>query len=91
MKDFSNFCKDLAGLLIILVGIAGIAFVFFYFLRQYQADQHSHERDMQAVQIDHEKTMAIDARAVEGRSSVKKFIGSMVEKAIDVGQKFIGL
>jgi hypothetical protein len=91
MKDFSNFIRDVVGLLIFLAGIAGIVFIFFYFLREYQAKQHSHEREMQAVQIDHEKALAIDAKVLETKSGVKKIIGSIFEKAFDVGQKFIGL
>lgn len=91
MKDFSNFIRDVVGLLIFLAGIVGIVFIFFYFLREYQAKQHSHEREMQMIQIGHEKVLDIEARVDETKSRTKRLIGSIVEKTIDFGQKFMGL
>lgn len=91
MKDFSNFFKDVTGLLIILMGIAGLLLIFLNFLREYQSKQHSHEREMQVIQIDHEKALVIEARVGETKSITKRIICSIVEKTIDFGQKFIGL
>ena len=46
---------------------------------------------MQIVQIEHEKSLAVQERIEEIKANKRSLLGSVIEKVVDIGQKFIGV
>lgn len=91
MKEFLNFLRDFAGVLIFFIGALGLIWIFWYFMFEYQSRQHAHEQNIQTVQITHECQMASNQKNEEMDDTKKRFAGRAFEWIVGIAQKFIGL
>jgi hypothetical protein len=91
MKEVLNFLRDLAGIILVIAGAAGVICIFWYFMFAYQSKEHVHEKDLQAVQLEHYKQVAAQKKTEEVTGRKKQLFGKVIDRFVDIGQKLIGL
>lgn len=86
----SSFIKGVGGVIYIFGVILAVC-IFWHFMFEFQSQQHAHEKSMQTVQIEHEKQVALLAKAEGAKGKKVQWLEKTVEIFVSVGQKFIGM